>query len=48
MNVSSERCIALCGDGQMLRILEAIIDGKVLNEASLPGRIGIGVHALSA
>ncbi len=48
MNVSSERCIALCGDGRMLRILEAIIDGKVLNEASLPGFIGIGVHALSA
>jgi methionyl-tRNA formyltransferase len=46
LNVSSERCIALCGDGRMLRILEAIIDGNIVSESALPGRIGIGVHAL--
>jgi methionyl-tRNA formyltransferase len=48
LNVSSERCIALCGDGRMLRILEAIIDGDVVPESALPGKIGIGVHALTA
>ncbi len=48
LNVSSERCIALCGDGRMLRILEAIIDGNLFSEAELPGKIGIGVHALTA
>jgi methionyl-tRNA formyltransferase len=48
LNVSSERCIALCGDGRMLRILEAIIDGNIVSESALPGEIGIGVHALRA
>jgi methionyl-tRNA formyltransferase len=48
LNVSSERCIALCGDGRMLRILEAIIDGNIISESALPGKIGIGVHALAA
>jgi methionyl-tRNA formyltransferase len=48
LNVSSERCIALCGDGRMLRILEAIVDGDVVSESVLPGEIGIGVHALMA
>jgi methionyl-tRNA formyltransferase len=47
LNVSSERCIALCGDGRMLRILEAIIDGDVVSESALPAKIGIGVHALT-
>ena len=48
LNVSSERCIALCGDGRMLRILEAIIDGNLVSESTLPSKIGIGVHALTA
>lgn len=48
LNVSSERCIALCGDGRMLRILEAIIDGKLVEESQLPIVIGIGVHPLAA
>jgi methionyl-tRNA formyltransferase len=48
LNVSSERCIALCGDGRMLRILEAVIDGNVVSESALPGKIGVGVHALTA
>jgi methionyl-tRNA formyltransferase len=48
LNVSSERCIALCGDGRMLRILEAIIDGNIVPESALPGKISIGVHALTA
>jgi methionyl-tRNA formyltransferase len=47
LNVSSERCIALCGDGRMLRILEAIVDGDVVSESALPTKIGIGVHALT-
>jgi methionyl-tRNA formyltransferase len=48
LNVSSERCIALCGDGRMLRILEAVIDGNIVSESALTGKIGIGVHALTA
>lgn len=48
LNVSSERCIALCGDGRMLRILETIINGNIVSESALPGKIGIGVHALTA
>ncbi len=48
LNVSSERCIALCGDGRMLRILEAIIDGKLVEESQLPIMIGVGVHPLAA
>ena len=48
LNVSSERCIALCGDGRMLRILEAIIDGKLVDESQLPIMIGVGVYPLMA
>jgi methionyl-tRNA formyltransferase len=48
LNVSSERVIALCGDGRMLRILSAAIDGVEYGEAALPGALGIGVHALAA
>ncbi len=48
LNVSSERCIALCGDGRMLRILEAIIDGKLVEEPQLPIMIGVGVYPLAA
>lgn len=46
VNVSSERAIALCGDGRMLRILSAAVDGVQYDEASLPGVLGIGVHPL--
>lgn len=48
VNVSSERTIALCGDGRMLRILSAVVDGVQYDEASLPGVLGIGVHPLGA
>jgi methionyl-tRNA formyltransferase len=47
VNVSSERVIALCGDGRMLRILAAELDGTTYDEHSLPALLGIGVHALA-
>jgi methionyl-tRNA formyltransferase len=46
VNVSSERCIALCGDGCMLRILEVEIDGKIRPETALAVELGVGVHPL--
>ena len=46
LNVSSERCIALCGDGRMLRVLESHFDGKIRDEAALCGLLGVGVHPL--
>ncbi len=46
LNVSSERVIALCGDGRMLRIMDAEIDGQPHNEIMLAVRLGVGVHAL--
>ena len=46
LNVSSERVIALCGDGHMLRIIEAEIDGQPYNEIMLAVRLGIGVYSL--
>ena len=46
LNVSSERVIALCGDGRMLRIMGAEIDGQPHNEIMLAVRLGVGVHAL--
>lgn len=46
LNVSSTRCIALCGDGRMLRVLEARIDGKIHDEAALCDIFGVGVHPL--
>jgi methionyl-tRNA formyltransferase len=42
LNVSEDRVIALCGDGRMLRILEAVIDGQMHNEAMLTARLGVG------
>lgn len=48
LNVSSDRVIALCGDGRMLRILEAEIDGRPHNEIMLAVRFGVGVHPLGA
>ncbi|MEO8102766.1 MAG: formyltransferase [Betaproteobacteria bacterium] len=46
LNVGSERVIALCGDGRMLRILEAEIDGQLHNEVMLAARLGVGVYPL--
>lgn len=46
LNVGSERVIALCGDGRMLRILEAEIDGQPHNEIMLAARLGVGVYPL--
>lgn len=46
INVSTDRCIALCGDGCMLRILQAEYAGKVLDEPALAGALGVGVHPL--
>ena len=45
-NVSSDRVIALCGDGRMLRILESEIDGQPHNEIMLAARLGVGVFPL--
>ena len=46
LNVSSDRVIALCGDGRMLRIIECEIDGQLYNEIMLAARLGIGVLSL--
>ncbi|MEQ1517998.1 MAG: formyltransferase [Usitatibacteraceae bacterium] len=46
LNVSSARCIALCGDGRMLRVLEAQFDGKMQDEAALCQLLGVGVYPL--
>ena len=46
LNVSSSRCIALCGDDRMLRVLEAYFNGKIHDEAALCGILGVGVHPL--
>ena len=46
LNVGSEAVIALCGDGRMLRIIEAEIDGQHHNEIMLAARFGVGVYPL--
>jgi methionyl-tRNA formyltransferase len=46
LKVSSERCMALCGDGHMLRIQQMQIGGNLYNEADFAGVLGIGVHAM--
>lgn len=46
LNVSSNRCIALCGDGRMLRVLEAEIDGRICDEIALSETLGTGVHKM--
>ena len=46
LNVSSTRCIALCGDGRMLRVLEASFDGKIRDEVALCDLLGVGVYPL--
>lgn len=46
VNVGGDRVIALCGDGRMLRIVEAEIDGMPHNEVMLAARLGVGLHPL--
>jgi len=46
LNVSETRVIALCGDGRMLRILEAQWDGQLHNEVMLAARLGAGLHPI--
>ena len=46
LNLSSARAIALCGDGRMLRVLEAEIDGKIHDEPAIAAVFGVGLHAL--
>jgi len=46
LNVSESRVIALCGDGRMLRILEAQWDGQLHNEVMLAARLGAGLHPI--
>ncbi len=48
LNVGSEKVIALCGDGRMLRIVEAEIDGQLHNEIKLAARLGVGDYPLGA
>ncbi len=46
LNVSEDRVIALCGDGRMLRILEAVIGEQLHNETMLAARLGVGRYSL--
>lgn len=46
INVGNDMVIALCGDGRMLRVLEATIDGMPHNEVMLAARFGTGKHRL--
>lgn len=48
LNVSSDRVIALCGDGRMLRIVESEIDGQPHNEIMLAARFGVGLFPLGS
>lgn len=48
VNIARDRVIALCGEGSMLRVLEAEIDGRPHNELMLAVRFGDGVHAMTA
>jgi methionyl-tRNA formyltransferase len=46
LNVANDMVIALCGDGRMLRIQGAIIDGMPHNEIMLAARFGVGKFQL--
>jgi methionyl-tRNA formyltransferase len=46
LDVSPERCIALCGDGKTLRILQMEIDNKTYHEGELSSVLGVGIHTL--
>ena len=46
LNVSETRVVALCGDGRLLRVLEAEFDGQLHHEVMLAVRLGSGLHRL--
>lgn len=46
LNVANDMVIALCGDGRMLRITGAIVNGMPHNEVMLAVRLGNGRHPL--
>jgi methionyl-tRNA formyltransferase len=48
LNVGNDMVVALCGDGRMLRILEAEIEGMPHNEIMLAARFGRGRHPLGS
>ena len=47
-NIANDKVIALCGQGTMLRILEAEINGQPHNELMLAVHLGTGIHALDS
>ncbi len=47
VNIARDKVIALCGDGGMLRLIEAEVDGQPHNELMLAVRFGDGVHAMT-
>ncbi len=47
VNIARDKVIALCGNGSMLRIIEADINRQPHNELMLAVRYGDGVHALT-
>ena len=47
VNIARDKVIALCGDGTMLRIIEADINGQPHNELMIAVRYGDGVHAFT-
>lgn len=46
LNVANDMLVALCGDGRMLRIVEATVDGMPHNEVMLAARFGVGRFTL--
>ena len=46
LDVGAQHCMAGCGDGGRLRIMEMIINDKLYAGAELSGLLGVGVHAL--
>lgn len=46
LNVGNDMVVALCGDGRMLRLCEAEIDGIPHNEVMLAARLGVGAYSL--
>ncbi len=46
LNVANDKVIALCGNGSILRVWDAEIDGQPHNELMLAVHLGDGVHAL--
>jgi methionyl-tRNA formyltransferase len=46
LNIARDRAIALCGEGTMLSVIEALIDGQSHNAVMLAMRYSDGVHVL--